>query len=278
MESDPKISFEDTAVAFEYKSDAELSKANFIFSLVNHPWVSGAATSATKLALKLHLPIEGIIKKTVFFHFCGGESIETSHPATEKLAQYGVQTILDYSVEGEKSEAGFDRTAEETLRTVEHARSHEHLPFCVFKVTGLAPFGLLEKVNRKETLTADEQQAWERVKQRMDRICGRAHQYGIPVLIDAEETWIQDAMDRLVLDLMKKIQHGEGHCIQHLSDVPHRVARESAQPFSRGGNAQLLFRGQAGTGCLHGEGTRSRRGYGLPQPDSCNQGGYRQCL
>jgi proline dehydrogenase len=204
MESDPKISFEDTAVAFEYKSDAELGKANFIFSLVNHPWVSGAATSATKLALKLHLPIEGIIKKTVFFHFCGGESIETSHPATEKLAQYGVQTILDYSVEGEKSEAGFDRTAEETLRTVEHARSHEHLPFCVFKVTGLAPFGLLEKVNRKETLTADEQQAWERVKQRMDRICGRAHQYGIPVLIDAEETWIQDAMDRLVLDLMKK--------------------------------------------------------------------------
>src|SRR5690349_20084866 len=122
MKQAHKITFEDTAIAFEYKSDKALRKANFIFSLVNHPWISAFATGIVKAALKLGLPVDGIVKSTVFDHFCGGESILESERAVKLLARYGVGTILDYSVEGEKSEEGFDRTTDEIIRTIEKGR------------------------------------------------------------------------------------------------------------------------------------------------------------
>ena len=203
MEADPKLSFDDTEVAFSYKPDAALKKAHFIFSLVNNPLISSLATSSVKLALKLRLPVEGLIKKTVFDHFCGGESIDKCDDEISQLSRYGVGTILDYSVEGEKSEAGFDQTMEETLRTLEKAgKSASGVPFSVFKVTGLASAELLEKVQRKNTLTSAEQEAFERVRTRVDRICAKAHAVKIPVLIDAEESWIQDPIDDLAYEMM----------------------------------------------------------------------------
>lgn len=202
MEPLPKLSFEDTAVAFAYKSDAELQKANFIFSLVNHPWISFVATGFLKLSLKARLPVEGIIKKTAFDHFCGGESIEKSEEVIQRLARYHVGTILDYSVEGEKSEIGFDDTMEEILRTLEKAHHSKNIPFCVFKVTGLASSDLLEKINAGEVLTAEESASYARVKARVDRICMKAHAFNVPILIDAEETWIQDPIDKLADDMM----------------------------------------------------------------------------
>jgi proline dehydrogenase len=123
MEAEPKISFDDTATAFSYKSDKELKKAHFIFSTVNHPWVSAMATGAVKLGLKLRLPIDSIIRKTVFDHFVGGTSIADSEDVIHKLGSFGVGTILDYSVEGEKSETGFDQTTEELIRTIEKAKN-----------------------------------------------------------------------------------------------------------------------------------------------------------
>lgn len=204
MESEPKISFEDTSVAFSYKSNTELKKAHFIFALVNHPWVSAMATGFVKWALKMGLPIEGMIKSTVFYHFCGGESIETAKGASDRLANYGIGTILDYSVEGEKTEAGFDKTAQETMLTIDKAHQSNKLPFCVFKVTGIASSDLLEKIQRKEKLAPEEQTAFERVRERVNKICAKAYQYGVPVLIDAEETWIQDPIDSLAYDMMKK--------------------------------------------------------------------------
>lgn len=204
MRSEPNISFEDTAVAFSYKSDTDLTKANFIFSLVNHPWISSLATGFLKIAFKAGLPIEGIIKKTAFDHFCGGESIEKSEGVIQLLDQYHVGTILDYSVEGEKSEAGFDITMEEILRTLEKAHFAKSIPFCVFKVTGLASGDVLEKINRKEKLTEPETAAFERVRNRVQKICRKAHAFGIPVLIDAEESWIQDPIDQLADEMMAK--------------------------------------------------------------------------
>jgi proline dehydrogenase len=202
MEADPKISFENTAVAFRYKSDAALRKANFIFSMVNHPWISSIATSLVRLAFRMHLPIDGIIRKTAFDHFCGGESIATSQKVVGQLAQYNVRTILDYSVEGEKSEEGFDRTLSETLRTVDNAKGSVDLPFSVFKVTGLASFELLEKVHRKDLLTEAEEAAFMRVKQRIKTVCEAGYRNNVPILIDAEETWIQDPIDKIVYEMM----------------------------------------------------------------------------
>ncbi len=204
MESEPKISFEDTSVAFSYKSDAELKKAHFIFSLVNHPWISGIATGSVKWALKLGLPIEGIIKKTVFYHFCGGESIDKTKDAVDRLTRYGVGTILDYSVEGEKTDEGFENVLSETIHTIEKAHQSGSSPFCVFKMTGIASAELLEKIQRKEQLTAEEQQAFEKIRDRVNRICGKAFEFKIPVLIDAEETWIQDPIDTMAYDMMKR--------------------------------------------------------------------------
>jgi proline dehydrogenase len=209
MESRPKITFDDTSIAFSYKSDAELRKANFIFSLVNHPWISSMATGFTKLALNLHLPIEGIIRKTAFDHFCGGVSINDSEAVIEKLGSFGVGTILDYSVEGEESEEGFDKTLAELLKTLDKAKTSKNIPFSVFKVTGLASSALLEKVQRNENLTTEEFSSFEKVKRRVDTICKRAYEYKVPVLIDAEETWLQEPIDTMADKMMAKYNREE---------------------------------------------------------------------
>jgi proline dehydrogenase len=205
MQAPSRISFEDTSVAFSYKSNAALRKANFIFSLVNHPWISSMAIGSTKLALKLHLPVEGLIKKTAFDHFCGGVSIDNCDDEVHTLSRYGVGTILDYSVEGEASETGFDQTLEETLRTIRKAKSNpQGIPFSVFKVTGLANMELLEKIQRQEALSPAENEAYQRIQKRVDAICSLAHASGIPVLIDAEETWIQEPVDALAYEMMAR--------------------------------------------------------------------------
>lgn len=204
MEAKPSVSFEDTAVAFRYKSDAAIRKANFIFSLVNHPWISALATGSLKLALALRLPVDSIIKKTAFDHFCGGESIEKTDAVAGLLDNYGVNVILDYSVEGENSEAGFVHVMEETIRTIEKANISSNIPFSVFKVSGIASAELLEKIQRKTSLDEADQHAFERVRSRVDGICRRAYDFKIPLLIDAEETWIQDTIDTLAYEMMAK--------------------------------------------------------------------------
>lgn len=209
MEAEPQISFDDTSIAFSYKSNSDLKKANFIFSTVNHPWISSAAQSSVKLALGLHLPIEGIIRKTVFDHFCGGTSIEDSEDVIQKLGKFGVGTILDYSVEGEKSETGFDATTKELLRTIDKAKTSKYMPFSVFKVTGIGAFDLLEKIQKREKLTANETAALQRVRERVDNICKRAYEAKVPVLVDAEETWIQGPIDMLAEEMMLKYNREE---------------------------------------------------------------------
>ena len=204
METVPNISFEDTSVAFKYKSNVALRKANFIFGLINHPWISAIVIKMVKFALLLRLPVEGIIRNTVFVHFCGGESIEESQATIAQLGKYRVNTILDYSVEGEKSETGFDHTMEETIRTIDTAHRTKNIPFSVFKVTGIASSDLLEKVQKKEALSDEDRKAFERVYERINKICARAHEYDVPVLVDAEESWIQDTIDTLAYRMMEK--------------------------------------------------------------------------
>jgi proline dehydrogenase len=204
MQVDSKISFEDTSVAFSYKTTRELRKANLIFSLVNHPWISAMATGLVKFAFRLNLPIKGAVRATAFSHFCGGETIEETESVMDKLWKFRVGTILDYSVEGEKSEKGFDATTEEILRTLDEAKKAGCIPFSVFKVTGLGSFDLLEKIQKKDALTDEEKKAFERIHKRVDKICRKANEIDIPVLIDAEETWIQDPIDQLAYEMMAR--------------------------------------------------------------------------
>jgi proline dehydrogenase len=204
MEVDPAITFEDTKTAFSYKSDRALLKANFVFTLVNHPVVSALATGAVRLALALRLPVKGLIRTTVFEHFCGGETIEDSKSTVSMLAGFHVGTILDYSVEGEKTRAGFEKTTGEILRTVKLARGNTDIPFCVFKLTGIADSALLEKIQQKTKLTGGEQASYNELKERVGRICQEAADNEVRILIDAEESWLQDPIDQIADEMMKK--------------------------------------------------------------------------
>jgi proline dehydrogenase len=204
MDIEPTVKFDDTSVAFSYKSDRELKKANFIFSLINHPFISSVATNAVQLGLALHLPIKGLIKNTVFDHFCGGENITESEKTVANLSRFHVGAILDYSVEGAETEEGFDSTLREILLTFDKAKGNPSIPFCVFKVTGLGLMDTLEKVQSKKTLTNEEEAELERVKNRFALICKKAYDTQVPVLVDAEDSWIQDVIDTMAYDMMLK--------------------------------------------------------------------------
>lgn len=204
MEIRPQIHFDNTEIAFSYKSNKELKKAHFIFSLVNHPWISGIATGLAKLGLTLKLPVKGLIRTTVFEHFCGGETIAQSEKTIQTLYKFQVGAILDFSAEGAHDEDGFDHTTEEILKTVEKAKNNPAIPFTVFKCTGLATMPLLEKVQSKQALDAQEQEAFQHFHDRVERICAKAFEYNVPVMIDAEDSWIQNPIDDVAREMMRK--------------------------------------------------------------------------
>ncbi len=196
------VSFENTEIAFSGKSKKDLNRAYWLFKLVGSNTFVKIGKSLTNFALRLHLPIKGLIKATIFKHFCGGETIDECEQTSNELAQYGIGTILDYSVEGKTSEEDFDATAKEIIATVNKANNNSNIPFSVFKVTGIARFELLEKVNNKADLTEEEKLEFERVYQRVNKICNASYQTGTPVFIDAEESWIQDTIDGLTNEMM----------------------------------------------------------------------------
>jgi proline dehydrogenase len=204
------ISFEDTQVAFSYKTNADLWKSYVLFASINKNWLVSTGTKMIRFALKSGIPIDPLLKSTLFKQFCGGEDIEDCEHTIKLLSKYHVGTILDYSVEGEKNEAAFDETENETIKTIQRAaKSPDTIPFSVFKTTGLAQFSLLEKYtsalsHSEVELTEKEQLDLEKLRIRVDNICKVAHQYQVRIFIDAEETWIQDAIDALAYEMMEK--------------------------------------------------------------------------
>ena len=196
-------SFNNTEIAFRSKSNIKLKKAYYLFKLMGKPALAAIGGKLSKIAFTLHLPIAGLVKNTVFDQFCGGESIEECAVKIEELANSNIKTILDYSVEGKNDELDFNRTMKQTLASLDYAKENKDIPFAVFKITGLARFELLEKINFGKILSEDEQKEYNRVLHRIDKICKKAHQYKKPVMIDAEESWIQDTIDALVEEMMR---------------------------------------------------------------------------
>lgn len=195
---------QDTRIAFADKSNADLWRATWLFRIIGNPTVSSIGQSFTKAAMALHLPVKGLIKATIFRQFCGGEDITESLRTAEKLARSGIGTILDHSVEGQDDEAALDHTVQEVLRTIAVAKERKDIPFCVFKPTGISRTELLAVVSSGRALGAAEQAEWQRVQQRMDTLCGAAHAAGVPLLVDAEESWLQPAIDAMVDAMMAR--------------------------------------------------------------------------
>jgi proline dehydrogenase len=202
--SEFKLNFQDTATAFADKSDSELREKYRLFKTMNSPFLVNFGTKMTNFAFSIGLPISGLIKHTVFEQFCGGETIEECQPTIEKLAASNIGTILDYSVEGKHEEEDFEHTKAEIISTIERAKSDDKIPFAVFKVSGIAPLGTLEKVSAGRELSEKTRMKWERIEGRVLQICEFAHSLGQPVFIDAEESWIQNAIDRLAAEMMEK--------------------------------------------------------------------------
>lgn len=202
--SDFKLDFQDTATAFADKSDAQLKEKYRLFRMLNSPFLNALGTRSATFALSIGLPVEGLIKNTIFEQFCGGETIEECEPTVRELAAAGIGSILDYSIEGKSTEQDFDRTKDEIIRTVKRAKDDPNIPFAVFKVTGIAPLGTLERLSNKKKLDAKSQTKCEHLTARVSEICEYAYSIGQPVFIDAEESWIQDAIDRLATEMMER--------------------------------------------------------------------------
>jgi proline dehydrogenase len=199
-----QLDLHNTEVAFADKSDAELTKRFWLFRLMGSQSLNDIATKTANFALSFHLPIKWALKATVFSHFCGGETIEECEKAVEKLGKSNIGTILDYSVEGRFEEEDFGETKEEILRTIERAKTDDRIPFAVFKISGIAPLGTLEKVSSGVELTEKGVWKWERIECRIDDICKYAFSMTQPIFIDAEESWIQNAIDKLATAEMSK--------------------------------------------------------------------------
>lgn len=198
ISKDPIVSFDNTEKAFAHLSDGDLDFAIQMFKLMQSPKLVKLGTSLSNLALALHLPIDWIVKKTVFRQFCGGEDMEESLNVVNEMYKHHVGSILDYAVEGAEDEKTFDQTRDQLIKVIETAKNTPGIPVACMKITGIARFALLEKVSTKSQLSAKEKDEYCRALDRFEAICQVAHECGVPVYIDAEESWIQPAIDMLV--------------------------------------------------------------------------------
>lgn len=207
MESNPKgqkLDFSNTQFAFAYKSDAQLKRTYRFFKQLDSRFLSTIGPPMVTLALKLHLPIEGFIRRTIFDIFCGGISLSGTRERSQELFKSNVLTILDYSVEGKNDEASYDATRDEIIRTIQQGANDPAVAFSAMKVTGIADFDILEKLDAHRPLTDAEQAAAARGKARFEAICKVAHSLGQSIFVDAEETWIQKTIDAWTEEMMAR--------------------------------------------------------------------------
>ncbi len=236
------ISFDNTENAFAYKTDKELKQSKFLFNTMDYPLFVPIGTRLTPFLMKTGLPVHGIIRNTIFKQFVGGETLAETSEVAATLGQYGVQVILDYGVEGKEGEENFEHAADVFIDVINYAASQTNIPFISIKVTGLARFSLLQTLNEAPRLRSGihdhelEIDEWDRVRDRMYRICEVAAAKNIGVLIDAEESWIQDPVDRLCMEMMELFNKEKAivyntiqlyrHDRLHFLKLSHRIAKE----------------------------------------------------
>lgn len=197
--------FDNTQIAFESKSDQDLKKAHYLFKLIANPFLTKMGAMAFKFPSLAEFPIvKPMIKETIYKQFVGGENTTECIQVAKKLHQYGVSSILDYSVEGQSSEAEFDRVKDEILKLIEIAKANPEFPFVVFKPTAFGRIDIYEKVGKNQTLTEDEMAKWKAIRRRFEEVCQKGYDLDVTVMIDAEESWMQDAADDLADEMMMK--------------------------------------------------------------------------
>jgi proline dehydrogenase len=208
----PKVDFNNTRLAFRAKSLKQLRKAYWIYWAIDKPLLNAIGPKLLGLAIRLGLPVTGLVKSTLFEIFVGGENLQETAKTSQYLMEFNVRTILDFSKEGEKTEKGFEKTTEEILKMIRHAGKYDEVAFTAVKVTGIADFEVLERCQKvlqagqepEEGLKEREWASLQRIRGRIDRICATAVEEKTPVFLDAEESWIQDTIDMLAEEVMEK--------------------------------------------------------------------------
>lgn len=261
MKSPGVLSFDNTAFAFAYKSDQELKQAHWLFRMMGINWLVQMGTRLTPWAIRVGLPVKGLIRKTLFSQFVGGETLEQTAEVAKMLDRYQVQVILDYGVEGgNDGEPGYDHARDEFIRVIRYAATQPNIPFMSIKVTGLCRFGLLEKLDALaserdgfpheaallgnimvEGLTEEERAEWDRVVGRMNAICEVAASSGVGVLVDAEETWIQDPVDALTMKMMERYNRGRVVVFNTIQLYRHDRLAFLKQSVSRASSLHFLM-------------------------------------
>lgn len=198
------VDFSDTKIAFANKSDRELQLAYLLFKIMNSRFLVWISTHLTLLALSIKLPLKNLIRKTVFAHFCGGETLHEARETIVRLNKSNIKTILDYAVEGSVSEESYERTAEEIINMIEFCRKIPAVSFISVKMTGIVRKKLLERASNETHLTEAELREFAQVKSRLNRLCKAACNADIYINIDAEETCFQMALDEMILDMMRE--------------------------------------------------------------------------
>lgn len=199
-----KLDFSNTAIAYQHASHADLRRARALFGLLASPALVSMGVALSLWSLKWRLPVKGLIRATVFRQFCGGETVAETRPAIQRLWQSKVGSILDYSVEGQSTDAAFDQTVDISLQTIALAIQEPGLSLAVFKMTGIAPHDLLHKISAGSELGQEDQEALEKIRARIRRMAHFASQNGRSLMIDAEETWIQAAIDGFAREAMQE--------------------------------------------------------------------------
>ncbi|WP_159947481.1 proline dehydrogenase family protein [Polaribacter septentrionalilitoris] len=196
--------FDNTEVAFALKSDSQLERAYFLFKMIQNEPMVRIGSAVTNFALKVHLPVEGLIRSTVFDHFCGGVTEEDCLPIIDNMYKNGnVHSVLDYSVEGKDQEVSFDGALEKILKIINFCEEKKAIPYAVFKPSGFGRFALYQKKSEGKELSTEEKEEWNRVVARYHKVCEAAIKKDVPLLIDAEESWMQKAADELIEELME---------------------------------------------------------------------------
>lgn len=200
----PNSLFDNTETAFKLKSDSELERAYFLFKMISMEPLVKIGTAVTKFALNINLPVEGLIRSTVFDHFCGGINEKDCLSTVDKLFEAGVSSVLDFSVEGKEEDAQFEATTNKVIELTRFAKNKEAMPFSVFKPTGFGRFKIWQKITEKQPLTEAEELEWKRIEDRYEKVSKEARDSNIRLLIDGEESWMQDAADDLCEKMMEK--------------------------------------------------------------------------
>lgn len=270
IESEPDqqvVDFSNTEIAFSSKSNKELKGQARLFRFMNNPTLVKLGTPFAMLGARINLPItNNIIKRTLFTHFCGGESLMDCQSDIDRLYKYKTLTILDYGAEGKTTEDELDQTHQEFLRAIEFAASNASVPVVSTKLTALADNDLLAKWQTGDPFTDKENKLWDRVMERVDSICQSAHQHGVKVFIDAEESWIQETIDHLTIEMMKRYNREKVVVYTTYQMYRHDKLAQLEKDYDRARSEDYLFGAKLVRGAYMDKERARAREMGYPSP------------